>query len=118
MGESKAVAVALSLLVISAPRGALETIAVPGDSSDIQDALDAAADGDTVLIAPGKYVISVPLRPSRAGEPLDAGAPGVAAPATLRAAGAGVCARGGCAERRGAGEREKDVDGGPPSLYE
>jgi hypothetical protein len=68
-GEAKAAAVALSLLVISAPRGAAETIAVPGDFSAIQDALDAAADGDTVLIAPGEYVISVPLRPSRAGEP-------------------------------------------------
>ena len=40
-------------------RGA--TLRVPDDYAAIQAAVDASADGDTVLVAPGQYVITEPI---------------------------------------------------------
>ena len=53
----------LTGLVLALPAGALvanpvsaATLAVPGGFADIQSALDAAASGDTISVAPGEYV--------------------------------------------------------------
>ncbi len=48
-----------------------------GDYTEIQPAIDAAADGDTVLVQPGEYVISKPLDFNRAHDPEDPGSPPV-----------------------------------------
>ena len=42
-----------------------------GDYTDIQSAIDAAADGDTVLVKPGEYVITEPIDFNRLHEPED-----------------------------------------------
>jgi hypothetical protein len=46
---------ALSLLLMAAAPGLTATINVPGDYSTIQGAIDAAVDGDTILVGPGTY---------------------------------------------------------------
>lgn len=46
-----------------------------GDFSAIQPALDAAADGDTVLVKPGEYVIAEPLRFNRLHDPANPASP-------------------------------------------
>ncbi|HTU32791.1 MAG TPA: right-handed parallel beta-helix repeat-containing protein, partial [Candidatus Acidoferrum sp.] len=43
------------LLLISEPAVAQKTIHVPGDAPTIQDAINEAQNGDTVLVAPGTY---------------------------------------------------------------
>ncbi len=45
--------------------------------SDIQQALDAASDGDTVLILPGTYQVEEPLDPNRLHDPQDPSSPAV-----------------------------------------
>ena len=47
-----------SLVLISLPSQA-KIIHVPTDSSTIQKAVDGAYDGDTVMVAPGKYVENI-----------------------------------------------------------
>jgi parallel beta-helix repeat protein len=42
-----------------------------GDYTDVQSALDAAADGDTVLVKPGDYLISEPIQFNRLHQPGD-----------------------------------------------
>ena len=37
------------------------TVSVPGDYQTIQQAINAAANGDVVLVAPGEYLIARPL---------------------------------------------------------
>ena len=65
---------AAALLVVgSACLGA--TIHVPADHSTIQAGLDAAADGDTVLVAPGEYVITQPIDFNRLHDPDNPGSP-------------------------------------------
>src|SRR5262245_14482077 len=53
----------LLLVAIAASGGRSHgaVIRVPADMADIQGALDAAAPGDTVLVAEGEYRISAPL---------------------------------------------------------
>ena len=52
---------ALLLVVMPASLCMAATIQVPGDYATIQAAIDAAAEGDTVLVAPGEYVITEPI---------------------------------------------------------
>jgi hypothetical protein len=48
-----------------------------GDYEDIQSATDAAADGDTVLVLAGEYVIDEPIDFNRLHDPEDPGSPTV-----------------------------------------
>ena len=45
----------LFITVLICPVSALKTINVPGDSKNIQSAIDMAEQGDTIIVAPGKY---------------------------------------------------------------
>jgi hypothetical protein len=47
------------------------------DYTDIQSAIDAAADGDTVLVKPGEYVITEPINFNRLHNPDDPASPPV-----------------------------------------
>ena len=48
-----------------------------GDFTDIQSAIDAAADGDEVLVMPGVYEVAEPIDFNRLHDPDDPGAPSV-----------------------------------------
>jgi hypothetical protein len=48
-----------------------------GDSADIQSAIDAAKDGDTVLVKPGEYIIAEPIDFNRLHEPENPASPPV-----------------------------------------
>jgi len=48
---------------------------VPGAYSTIQAALDAAAKNDTILVAPGEYVITVPINFNRRHDPSNPSSP-------------------------------------------
>jgi len=48
-----------------------------GDHTEIQPAIDAAADGDTVIVKPGEYVITEPIDFNRLHDPEDPGSPPV-----------------------------------------
>src|SRR3972149_1841537 len=58
-------ALAAALLLVAAASSPAATIRVAldgsGDFTAIQPAIDAAADGDEVLVAPGEYVIAEPI---------------------------------------------------------
>jgi len=47
------------------------------DYTDIQSAIDAAADGDTVLVMPGEYVITEPINFNRLHDPGNPASPPV-----------------------------------------
>jgi len=57
--HSSMMIVGLTLCAFGLARGA--TLRVPDDYAAIQAAIDASADGDTVLVAPGQYVITEPI---------------------------------------------------------
>ena len=50
-----------ALLLFALPLSAQSTLHVPGDHATIQAAIEAAVDGDTVLVAPGTWVEQVDL---------------------------------------------------------
>ena len=49
----------LSLSLAAAPASAQTTIHVPGDAASIQAGINAASNGDTVLVAPGTYLENI-----------------------------------------------------------
>ncbi len=67
--------IALGVIALGARVGHTDILRVPADHATIQEALDVAADGDTILVAPGEYVITNPLSFNRFHDPLDATSP-------------------------------------------
>ena len=68
--------IGLFLLTVPSPAATL-VVDLSGGSeyTDIQSAIDVAADGDTVLVKPGEYVITEPINFNRVYDPENPGSP-------------------------------------------
>src|SRR5512143_3537222 len=71
--------VAVAVVSSSALVAATLTVDLNGgaDYADIQSAIDAAADGDTVRVKPGEYVITEPINFNRLHDPANPASPPV-----------------------------------------
>jgi hypothetical protein len=72
-GVIRAVVAALSF----ATAALAATLQVPGQYATVQAALDAAGKNDTIVVAPGDYVLAAPLDFNRRHDPDDPGSPAV-----------------------------------------
>jgi hypothetical protein len=63
------------IAVVCSRPGFSAILRVPSDYPTIQAALDAAVDGDTVLVAPGEFTITAPLDFNRLHDPADLQSP-------------------------------------------
>ncbi len=77
--SSKALAFVATLACGAMLQAATFTVDLNGgaDYTDIQSAIDAAADGDTVLVKPGEYVITEPINFNRLHDPANPASPPV-----------------------------------------
>jgi len=68
-------------MIVSCGIGTAVTLTVDlkggADYTDIQSAIDAAADGDAVLVKPGEYVIAEPINFNRLHDPANPASPPV-----------------------------------------
>src|SRR5262245_38153598 len=96
---------ALASLCATARAGVIH---VPGEASTIQQAIAAAGDGDSILVAPGTYVETIDFL----GKRLVVQSEGGAAVTTIDAAGAGSVVTAGSGEPAGTALRGFTVTGG------
>ena len=86
--------IVLVVTVVSAQVAPAATLTVDlnggADYTDIQAAIDAAKDGDTVLVKPGEYVITEPINFNRLHDPDDPASPPVKNIIVKSEVGAGV----------------------------
>src|SRR6185436_10069675 len=95
-------------LAIAGSTARADTLQVPGDSSSIQGAILLAADGDTILVAPGTYVETIDF----SGKQIVVESTGGAAVTTIDAEGGGTTVTADSEESDGTALRGFTVTGG------